>query len=116
MEKIEKTKKMTFEEALQDPSLAHVHDALRWLEKAPFSEMFPKKHELSLTHLVETKTNKLFKTMPNMSILKVITTIFEPLTDDISPTLALKLTQKIVATWEKLSTPTPKKKKALTTV
>ncbi len=102
MKETKKNNSMTFEEGLQDPSLAHLHEALRYFQKTPASQMFPKKHELALTHAVERKAYKLFNENPNMSIKTVITTIFTTLTDDIPAPLALKLTQTIIKEWESM--------------
>ena len=38
-------KQKTFEEVLLAPSLAHFHEVIGYLEKTPFSEVFPKKRE-----------------------------------------------------------------------
>lgn len=103
MKNNEKDKSLTFEEALQDPSLAHIHESILYLQKTPFSQMFPKKNELSLTAIVEMEARNLFIENPNLPIKKVITTIFEPLTDDIPAPLVLKLTQKIIQQWSKLT-------------
>lgn len=96
-------KNLTLEEVLQDPSFAYAHDLIRYVQNTPASQMFPKKHEMGLTYVVESKTRKLFNENPNMPIKTVITTVFEPLTDDIPAPLALKLTQKIIEKWESLS-------------
>ena len=102
MKNIKESRSMTFEEALQDPSLAPIHEHIRYLQNTPFSKIFPKKHELTLTYLVESKARRLYTENPNMPIKKVITTIFEPLTDDIPAPLMLKLTQNIIDLWAKL--------------
>jgi hypothetical protein len=96
-------KTMTEEEILNDSSLSYLHGVVQYVQKNPFSKMFPKKHELSITHVVYMNTKELFIQNPNLPIKKVITTVFEPLTDDIPAPLMLKLTKKIIAQWEKLS-------------
>ena len=112
----EKNKSMTYEGALQDPSIAEFHDLIRYVHKTPFSKMFPKKHELTLTYLVESKTRKLFIENPNMPIKTVLTTVFEPLTEDIPAPLVLKLTKKIIQKWESLSATLPQNNEVLTPV
>lgn len=103
MNKTEENKKMTIEEVLQDPSLERFHDAIRLVQNTPFSTLFPKKHELTLTHFVVMGTTDLYNENPNIPIKKVITTIFDDLTDDIPAPLMLKLTKKIIEKWSKLS-------------
>ena len=114
MKNDEENKSMTYEEALQDPSLAQFHDVIRYVHKTPFSQMFPKKHELTLLGLAESKTIKLFKENPNMPIKTVLTTVFEPLTEDIPAPLVLKLTKKIIQKWESLSATLPQNNEVLT--
>lgn len=93
---------ITIEQALEDPAYARFHDAIRLFRNTPASTLFPKKHEMGLTYLVERKTVILFEENPKMPIKSVITTVFEPLTDDIPAPLLLKLTKKIIAKWTKL--------------
>jgi hypothetical protein len=76
---------------------------IRSTSNKPLSQLMPKKHQSVLTSLVNSKVIKLHKENPNMPIKKVITTIFEPLTDDIPAPLMLKLTQKIIEDWTALS-------------
>jgi hypothetical protein len=103
MKNIEENKVPTIEEALKDPAHARFHEVLRYVQNKPSSELMPKKHELILTDLVEMKAKKLYTETPNLPMKKVITTIFESLTDDISAPLVLKLTQKIIDVWENCS-------------
>ena len=100
---MENKKSKTFEEALEDPTLAHFHEAIRFIQNKPFSQLFPKKHEITLTHVVEHNVGKLFDDNPNMPIKMVIATVFAPITDDIPAPLMLKLTKKIIEKWESLS-------------
>ena len=93
---------MTMEEMLADSSLADFHAFLRRVQTTPFSQLMPRKHAVSLYSLVTMNTKELFFSNPNMPIKKVITTIFEDLTDDIPAPLMLKLTKKIIAQWELL--------------
>jgi methyltransferase-like protein len=93
----------TVEDILDDPSWANHHDAIRYALNTPFSQLFPKKHELTLMHIVENDTQELFNENPKMSIKKVIMIIFEDLTDDIPAPLMLKLTKRIIEKWQKLT-------------
>jgi hypothetical protein len=103
MKEIEANRTMTVEEILQDSSLAYMHDFVRKVENMPASQLIPRKHEKALTSVTTMETRTLFLKNPNLPIKKVITTIFEDLTDDIPPPLMLKLTKKIIDTWAKLS-------------
>jgi hypothetical protein len=80
-----------------------VKESIRRAKNKPLSQLMPRKHELVITDLVKSKIVKLHKENPDMPIKKVITTIFEPLTDDIPAPLMLKLTQKIIEDWTALS-------------
>ena len=116
MKNMEKSKSMTYEEALQDPSIAEFHDFIRYVQKTPFSKMFPKKHQMSLLSIVGMDTRKLFIENPNLQIKTVVTTILQPLTEDIPAPLVLKLTKKIIQKWESLSATLPQNNEVLTSV
>jgi hypothetical protein len=103
MKNIEVNKVPTIEEALKDPAHARFHEALRYVQNKPLSKLMPKKHELILTDSVEMKAKKLYTETPDLPMKKVITTIFESLTDDIPAPLVLKLTEKIIEVWENCS-------------
>jgi CDP-diacylglycerol pyrophosphatase len=104
MKDINNNKSMTFQEALQDPSLAHVHDAIRFLEKTDSRDIFPKKYEHSMIDLAVEDAIKLFETNPNMQLKTVISTILSAFDDDISADLILKMTKNIIKEWHSLST------------
>ena len=103
MNNTEKSRTMTAEEILNDPSLAQAHAFIRKVENGvPASQLVPKKHALALISHSATQTKTLYAQHPNMPIKKVLTTIFERLTDDIPPALMLKLTKNIINLWTKL--------------
>ena len=114
MKNIEKSKSMTYEEALQDPSMSEFHAIIKRLQTTPHSQIFPKKHEMTLLSVVEIDTRKLFIANPNLQIKTVVTTILQPLTDDIPAPLVLKLTKKIIQKWESLSATLPQNNEVLT--
>ena len=116
MKNIEKSKSMTYEEALQDPSMSEFHAIIKRLQTTPHSQIFPKKHEMTLLSVVEIDTRKLFIENPNMPLKTVLTNVFEPLTDDIPAPLVLKLTKKIIQKWESLSATLPQNNEVLTSV
>ena len=103
MKNKEKDTILTMEDALKDNSLSHLHEAILFLESTPSSQLFPKKHETGLSYVVHKLTKELYAEHPNMPIKKVLTTIFERLTDDIPPPLMLKLTKNIINLWTVLS-------------
>lgn len=98
-----KNRTMTVEEILEDTSLSGFHAFVRKVENTPASQLMPKKHAMALTSISEMETRKLFMTDPNMPIKKVLTTIFDWLTDDIPAPLMLKLTERIIEVWSELS-------------
>ncbi len=115
MKNNEKSKSMTYEEALQDPSMADFHEIIKRFQTTPHSQIFPKKHEMALLSIVEINTRKLFIEKPNMPLKTVLTTVFEPLTDDMPAPLVLKLTKKIIQKWESLSATLSQNNEVLTT-
>jgi hypothetical protein len=98
-----KEKNITFEEALQMPELAHFHEVIRYLERTPFSEAFPKKYEKSLERMVSEHTFSLFKEQPSLPLKTVITTTLQTLPDDLSAKLILKMTKLTIQKWEDLT-------------
>ena len=116
MKNNEKSKSMTYEEALKDPSMAEFHEIIRRFQTTPHSQIFPKKHEMALLSVVGMDTRKLFIENPNLQIKTVVTTILQPLTDDIPAPLVLKLTKKIIQKWESLSATLPQNNEVLTSV
>jgi hypothetical protein len=113
MENSKENKTMTFEEALQDPSLAHIHEGLRYLQTTPSKDVFPKKYEKSMIGLALTDVVKLFEKNPNMPLKKVIATIINSFDDDLSSDLILKMTPKIIDKWKTLSATLPAQTDAL---
>lgn len=95
-------KQQTIQEALQDPSLAHLHEAFRYALNTSFKDAFPKKYELSLIDKALDKTVKLFIENPCTPIKTVLATILDNLPDDIESPLLLKITRKTIEKWENL--------------
>jgi hypothetical protein len=96
-------KTMTFEEMLADPEFAHVHEGLRYLQRTPPNEIFPKKYEKSMIGLALEDTVLLFNEKPNMPLKMVISTIIAGFDDDLSADLIIKMTPKIIDKWKTLS-------------
>ena len=94
---------MTYDEALQDPSLADMHEAMRFVRGKPASVLYPRKHQMALTSVARMDTKELFKENPEMPIKEAVIAVFKPLTNDIPPPLMLILTQNIIEVWTELS-------------
>ena len=104
MKTIQEQKIKTFNEVLKDSELAELHDAIQYLHKTPFSKVFPKKHEMGLTDFALEQTILLFNENPYSPIKIALTTILGKITnEDISASLMLKLTKKIINKWDNLS-------------
>lgn len=98
-----KEKSISFEEALQIPELSHFHEVIHYLEKTPFSQVFPKKYEKSITNMANQQTATLFKEKPTLPLKNVINKVMSELPDDLSAKLILKMTKLIIQKWESLS-------------
>jgi hypothetical protein len=92
-----------FEKALEDTSMAHLHEAILFVHNKPNSVLLPKKHEKSITNLAISDTVKLFRQDPYMPLTKVVATIIQSFPDDIPSGIIVKMTKKIVEKWESLS-------------
>lgn len=101
---------MTFEEALQDPSLTHYHEVIHFLEENEDKILFPKKYMMSLKLTVDLSLKELFQEAPDMPLLKVLTTTFDGMNDKLTSEMILEITAHILKEWEKLSLKTPKTK------
>jgi hypothetical protein len=103
MENLKENRTMTFEEMLADPEFAHVHEGLKYLQRTPPNELFPKKYEKSMIGLALEDTVHLFNENPNMPIKVVISKVITSFDDDLSADLILKITPKIIEKWRTLS-------------
>ena len=101
-----KEKSISFEEALQMPELAHFHEVIYYLEKTPFSQVFPKKYEKSIENMAIQQIAALFKEQPTLHLKNVINKVMSELPDDLSAKLILKMTKLIIQKWESLSATT----------
>jgi hypothetical protein len=108
---MENNKIIELNEAMKDPETAKIiQDVLRYVEKTPFSKMFPKKYELSVEQSVYDEVQELFVINPTMPLKSVVTTVLNSLDEDISADLLLKMTRLIIQEWESLSTAHPVEK------
>ena len=70
---------ISYEEALQMPELAHLHDTLRYLENAPDSEILPEKYAQSLEYQASKNIQKIFKDTPSLPLKDVVANVIERL-------------------------------------
>lgn len=97
-------KRITFDEVLQMPELAHFHEVIRYVQTTPFKDIFPKKYEMGIEYMTSNSIRSLFHEHPNMSIKSVVSIIVNDLPEDISPQLLLKMTKFTLEKWKKLKT------------
>ena len=107
---------LTFEAALQDPTLAHLHEVIHFLEKNDGTILFPKKYKTGLKSLVSRDIKNLFQEKPTMPIAKVVATILDTLNDKLPSDMVLEITQFIIEKWENLSVETRHKRSVLQTI
>ena len=94
---------LSFEEALQDPTLAHLHEVIHFLEDNEDKILFPKKYMTGLKSLVSRDIKSLFIENPNRTISKVVVTILDSLNDKLPSEMVLEITSFIIKKWENLS-------------
>lgn len=93
----------TAEQIRQMPELAHLHEAVLFLEKNKNTIFFPEKYEASILDIAEEDTHELFEQQPTMPLKDVIGTILPTFDSNLSGELILKMTGKIVQTWQERS-------------
>ena len=116
MKNLEKERTVTFDEALELPEYADFHEVIRYLEKTPFKEVFPKKYEISLEDRALETIKTLFSENPDVSFKEILSAVLDRLPNDLSTALLLKMTQFTLKKCEKLSTSTFKNNSTLQTV
>lgn len=96
-------KPLTFDEVLRTPELSELHDVVRFLEKMPNKDIFPRKYEMSMEDVTIREVRTLFKNTPQQPIKAVITAVLNRLPNDLSDVLLLKMTQLAVQEWRTLT-------------
>jgi hypothetical protein len=92
-------------EVMENPEMAkQVEDILSYVEKTPFSKMFPTKFKAITKDRVTQKTRLLFEENPKLPIKNVVAIVLTSLNDDLSADLIVDLTRVIVDKWTRLST------------
>jgi hypothetical protein len=105
----------TSEQIKQIPELAHFYEVVLFMGKNKGKNLFPKKYEMSILDVVTKDTHNIFKEHPNMPLKNVVATVLQAFKPDVSGELILKMTQKIIETWEKLSSTVHEKERELET-
>lgn len=65
-----------FEDALQMPEYAHLHDILRYVENVHDSELSPRKYQMNLEDNASKTLKSLFSKKPKMAIKDVVIAVF----------------------------------------
>jgi hypothetical protein len=93
---------ITSEQILQMPELAHLYEAVRFLEGKDGRDLFPRKYQESMLSLAERDAYALFKKNPNLPIKEVLVRILDTYPSDIRGDILLKMTQRIIEEWTEL--------------
>ena len=93
---------MTAEEILNDPSLAHFHEAVRFMQRTPSKDIFPKKYEEGVIDVALETVFELFEENSKVSLKKVLRLVIKHLPKDITPLLMSKVIQKAIEEWTDL--------------
>jgi hypothetical protein len=93
---------MTFEEALQDPSMSEFHEVIHFLEKNKNTILFPTKFMMSMKDSVIRKLRKLHAETPDMAFLNVVITTLTGRNENMTPDMILEITDFIIKEWQNL--------------
>ena len=93
----------TAEQIREIPELAHLYKAVLFLEQNKGKRLFPKKYEASMIDLGAEMTYEFFEAHPTVPLKEAVVTVLGGFKSNIAGDLLLKITQKIIETWEKLS-------------
>jgi hypothetical protein len=103
MKEIKKNPSMTYEEVLQNSSLAHFHEAIHLLQSRSHTDIFPKQYESAMISVAEGYVVKLFQKNANTSLKMVVTKVINYFPNELSATLTAKISNAIVEKWTQLS-------------
>ena len=107
-------KRMTEEEVLQDPSLSHFHEAIRFLKDKPNKDIFPKQYETAIIDVSMQRLTEHFEKQPNVSFKTLLARVLTQLPADVTPLLLSKVVKEATEVWEELVTSTQKENQTLT--
>lgn len=102
----------TYEEILAMPELSHFHEAIRFLQKTPKHEVFPRKFELSMQDIATYNVYLLFEENPKISLNEVVSAVMSKLPKDLKPQMLLNLVQITIEKWEELTNEAMSKKQS----
>ena len=108
--------RLTEDEILNDPSLAHFHEAVRFMQRTPSKDIFPKKYEAGVITAALDNLHELFEENPNKSLRKILKDVIGRLPNDITPLLLSKVIQNVLEEWENLLAESQKESLMLVTV
>lgn len=98
---------MTSEEILKMPEVARFYEVVRFMENNKGKNLFPEKYEKSMLNVTVDKTDAFFNEQPNMPLKDALVAILSSYESQFAGELLLKVTQKIIERWEKLSKEVP---------
>ena len=98
MSKGKKSKELTVEEALQDPSFEPFYELLLFIKDKPNKDIFPKKYEMGMMDATVSTLIQLFEKNPKISLKMALTGVIKTLPNDITDTLLSKVVQKVFDT------------------
>ena len=98
MNKGKKSKDLTVEEALQDPSFEPFYELLLFIKDKPNKDIFPKKYEMGMMDATVSTLIQLFEKNPKISLKMALTGVIKTLPNDITDTLLSKVVQKVFDT------------------
>ena len=98
MGKSKKSKDLTVEEALQDPSFEPFYELLLFIKDKPNKDIFPKKYEMGMIDATVSTLVQLFEKNPKISLKMALSGVIKTLPNDITDTLLSKVVQKVFET------------------
>lgn len=105
----------TAEQIREIPELAHLYEAVLFLEQNKGKRLFPRKYEASMIDMGAEKAHDFFKVYPTMPLKEAVVAILGSFKADLSGELLLKITQRIIETWGKLLSTVHQKERELET-
>jgi hypothetical protein len=96
--------KISKEIIAQNPEYAHLYEVVDFLENAP-RILFPKKHEVSVIYIAEEEAYDLLIANPHLSLKETLSKVLISCEDGLKGDVMLKITEKVISQWEKLSIP-----------
>jgi hypothetical protein len=100
---MENNGRIELSEVMKDPEMANQIEAIiSYVEKTPFSKMFPAKFNAITKDSVLQKTRLLFDENPTLPIKNVVAMVLTSLKDDLPAPLIVDMTRVIIDKWTRL--------------